>query len=243
MLNLYYINLSDNPLLEGTLNVTRAIDILISNTSISELIHKNATKLINCNLNNTALLGKVDGFTQCDRSNLFTLDSNCGSTSYLYSNSYSTLPSTSIDPMLSTASPATDDSSTIILSVHTFEISSTYRVTSTIYMTTSSLPVPLRLTRKINDQGKATFTQIDQKSTTAIVIKTTVSRQISIVSTTISNFSEPKSVDFQNIKFTFTLAIRLFINWGLIIYIITECKRSYAKRTNKNKKILSMRDV
>ena len=76
----HYIELYDNPLLEGTLNATRASYIRISNTSISELIHKNATKLINCNLNNTALLGKVDGFTQCARSNLFTLDSSCGST-------------------------------------------------------------------------------------------------------------------------------------------------------------------
>ena len=96
-----YIDLSDNSLLEGSLNVIR-----ISNTSISELIHNNVSVLTTCNLNNTALLGKVDEFTQCARSNLFTTNSNCGITSYLYSNFNSyTLHSTSIDLLTSAASP------------------------------------------------------------------------------------------------------------------------------------------
>ncbi len=248
MLNLYYIYLTDNPLLEGALNVTRATRIDISNTSISELVHKNAILLTSCVLSNTPLLGKVDGFTQCARSNLFTKNSSCGSTSHLYSNSYFTLPSTSMSLMHSTASPIStsidlfselDGSSTVstfIDSLHTFEVNSTYTIKAT---TKSSLPVPIRLTRKINDQAKSISSQIDQKSTTPL-IKTTLNRQTSTVSTTSISYLEPKSVDFQNIKFTLSLAIRLFINWGLIIYIITESKRLYTKRTKKNTKILSM---
>ena len=244
MLTVFYIELYDNPLLQGFLNMTRAATVLIQNTSISEFYHSEPIRLTNCNLNNTALLGKVDGYTQCARYNQFTLDSNCKypQSATSSSTSYYKLPSTSINVSTGTHGFKSDSILTKSkLSSTQFGIPTKSFATSTLDLPKSSSSVYIRSTNKMTDQAKSMSAQIDQQSKT--MLKMTQLHRTSAVSATSSIYLEPKTADVQNIKFTFSLAIHLFINWGLIIYIFNECKRSYSKRTRKTNKILSMSDV
>ena len=281
------IELYDNPLLKGFLNMTKAFRVLIQNTSISEFYHSEPIRLTNCNLNNTALLGKVDGYTQCARSNLFTLDNNSVSSTFIATSTASGTFDTSTASGTfdtSTASGTFDTSTASGTFIATFTASGTFIDTSTasnesnspstasnessspstaffesskpsvvseetssnIYKgTTSSLTTsvsnistsvpatPIRLTRRFTDQAKSISTQFDQQSMSSFISETLY--QQTSITTTVLSYLEPKIADIQNIKFTFSLAIHFIVNWGLIIYIFTECKRSYSKRTRKSK--------
>ena len=229
----FALELFDNPLLQGSINTTIMSEIRIQNTSISEFIHLNTSILTKCFLNNTALLGKVDGYTQCSRGNLFTLQSTCLNESINLTSS-TALSSTSIIATIiqnvgTLASQVIDDTTS-----HTVAISSIASIVATRLtrklQSSSSIPTILSTTQNKSSQiGRTSHTSVYNRITNTAYATTTLL------------YLEPRSID-QKITLTLSLAIHLFINWGLIIFIINEAKRSYSKRSPK-RTVLSMGDV
>ena len=58
----------------GSIVLTNSARLALDNTFISDLVIKDPSRLIQCNLSNTPLLNKVNNLTMCTRLNLYTLD-------------------------------------------------------------------------------------------------------------------------------------------------------------------------
>ncbi len=207
--------LSNNYELRGNLSLTRPLQVYIQNTKISEFSIADMSSLYACFLDNTPLLGKVDNYTKCSQFNLYSLNAT-----------FSSLASTEVRTI--------DTSSTHIVStastLHTERIVSTTNHIST----TQFMPLFSTIISTSNQFSIIATTQV-KRSTSILLnpIKSILLKSIQTpTSTRQSTYSILIAPTTTSISITFTIysVIKLCINWGFIIFILSEFKNRRIKK-------------
>ncbi len=214
--------LRGNMHLQGFITITETYQVDISFTQISQFTIINNFYLQFCDLSSTPLLGKVDSYSGCYRRDLYTLEGSCALNTTL--NTATAIVSASSNS--SSSSALFDTPSTVAIS--DTPLSSSYESTALRVTRLTRKPSFAIISSTLHSSGTSTQSTLLKSSTLATLYDIYIQNNQNVLS-------------FPEIKLSLFLVIKVLLNWGILVYALSELKRN--RSAIKHKQAMSLSDI